>query len=285
MPIKSRPHVLLGTESHVMAWNPNLNIYRINRYNLMNLEDRKKNQKYDESRLDYVEEFLSRNLDHCAELVFSYISFEDLCVCQLTCQLWNEFIRCYIFKRRAEIMIGRDDSLEELADIEGWTDSLYRPVEEVSDTGIYKRMCSKIGILKDTWRYREPKAKRLFCDSFVLSLKADESKIFCGLNNGCVQSWDLSYLAKIREQECHDKGVKCIDMNKSVFLTGSYDTTFKVWRKDNWTCLKTFPVHTDSVWDLKMHDTVVATAGLDGTVVLYDFKEEYDLVIRCYIQV
>ena len=28
-----------------------------------------------------------------------------------------------------------------------------------------------------------------------------------------------------------------------------------------------------------------ATAGLDGAVILYDFKTEFDLVVRCYIQV
>ena len=43
-----------------------------------------------------------------------------------------------------------------------------------------------------------------------------------------VQVWDLEYLAKTREQECHDKGVKCIDVNKNVILTGSYDAKFKV---------------------------------------------------------
>ena len=28
-----------------------------------------------------------------------------------------------------------------------------------------------------------------------------------------------------------------------------------------------------------------ATAGLDGAVILYDFKTEFDLIVRCYIQV
>ena len=40
--------------------------------------------------------------------------------------------------------------------------------------------------------------------------------------------WDLNTLAKIREQELHDKGVKCIDINNKVILTGSYDATLKV---------------------------------------------------------
>ena len=68
-------------------------------------------------------------------------------------------------------------------------------------------------------------------------------------------------------------------------------------------CLQTFPCHTDSVWDLKLHNNTVvkdlnyknkktikyfarqATAGLDGAVILYDFVSDYDLRVRCYIQV
>ena len=77
-----------------------------------------------------------------------------------------------------------------------------------------------------------------------------------------------------------------------------------MWRKSDWSCVKTFPCHSDSVWDLKLHNTTVvrhvghdtraschvtllfqATAGLDGTVILYDFVSDYDLRVRCYIQV
>ena len=68
-------------------------------------------------------------------------------------------------------------------------------------------------------------------------------------------------------------------------------------------CLQTFPCHTDSVWDLKLHNNTVvkalnfknyktikyfarqATAGLDGAVILYDFVSDYELRVRCYIQV
>lgn len=203
---------------------------------------------------------------------------------QLVSQTWNQFICTFVFKRRVERFIQQDESLQELAEIEGWSHQLFKPIHKVSEPYLYKKMCAKVYLLKDVWRFREPKAKRLFCDSFVLSVRSDDTVIFCGLNNGCVQAWDISYLGRIREQECHDKGVKCIDFNSSVFLTGSYDMLFKVWRRDNWTCLKTFPLHTDSVWDLKLHNDIVVTAGLDGAVIVYDFISSYDLTIRCYIQ-
>jgi len=61
--------------------------------------------------------------------------------------------------------------------------------------------------LKEVWRYREPKLRRLFCDSFVLSLRFSGDSLYCGLNNGCLQLWDLHWAARKREQEIHDKGV------------------------------------------------------------------------------
>jgi len=284
MPNRFRPQVLLGTETHVMQWNPSLNIYRVNRYPVFSLEERVQRDRFDECRLDFIEELLDRNLDHCAELIFSFFTFQELMQLQLVCGLWNEFIGSFVFKKRIENFISRDESLEALADGEGWSDSLFTPIQEVPDPHVYKRMCAKVFLLKDMWRFREPKVKRLFCDSFVLSVRCDDEVIFCGLNNGCVQAWDVSYLGKIREQECHDKGVKCIDFNESVILTGSYDTFFKVWRRDSWTCLQTFSQHKDSVWDLRMHGDTVATAGLDGAVILYTFLHQFQLQLTRVIQ-
>lgn len=283
-----KPQVLLGSDSHVMQWNPVLGIFRVNRYQtqftLDNRQKREEKYKYEISKLDFIEECLLRNMDHCAEYVISLLDFEDQLNCLLVCKLWNEFISGHVFKRHVEMLVDNDESLQEVAVSQHWDTCLHVSLDNVPDWTIYKKMLAKIFLLKDMWRHREPKTKRLFCDSFVLSVKADDEKIYCGLNNGCVQVWNFEWLAKVREQECHDKGVKCIDINNNVVLTGSYDATFKVWRKSDWTCVKTFPCHTDSVWDLKLHNTTVATAGLDGTVILYDFISDYDLRVRCYIQ-
>lgn len=280
-PNKYRPQVLLGSDSHVMAWNPALSIYRVNRYQKQfSLDEKLERWKYEESKLDFIEELLLRNLDHCAEQILSYLDFQDQLGCLLVSRLWNEYIGGPVFHRKIEGLIGKEAGLQELAEQEGWG----RQTTEEAELEVNKKLLAKVFLLKDIWRTREPKARRLFCDSFVLSLRADEETVFCGLNNGCVQAWDAVSMIKQREEECHEKGVKCIDMNSKVFLTGSYDTTFKVWERSSWTPLKTFNVHNDSVWDLRLHGTTVATAGLDGAVILYDFKTEFDLVVRCYIQ-
>ena len=44
-------------------------------------------------------------------------------------------------------------------------------------------------------------------------------------------------------------------------------------------------LHTDSVWDLKIHGDVMATAGLDGTVGVFQIVEQTDdVIVRLILQ-
>ena len=45
---------------------------------------------------------------------------------------------------------------------------------------------------------------------------------------------------------------------------------------------KIFPKYSQNILKIFPHQ---ATAGLDGAVILYDFVSDYDLRVRCYIQV
>jgi len=201
--LKYEPQVLLGSDSHVMQWNPVLGIFRVNRYQKQfTLENKIEKFKYETSKLDVIEELLYRNLDHCAEYIFSLLDFEDQLNCLLVSRLWNDFIGGHVFKRRVEYLVDRDEGLEDLAVTEHWDKHLHCPITELTDCSVYKKMLAKIFLLKDMWRHREPKTKRLFCDSFVLSVKSDEERIYCGLNNGCVQIWDLNTLAKYVNKNC-----------------------------------------------------------------------------------
>jgi WD40 repeat protein len=69
------------------------------------------------------------------------------------------------------------------------------------------------------------------------------------------------------------------------YIPGSYDCTAKVWRRDNWVLIHNISLHTDSVWDIRVHGDVMATAGLDGTVGVFDIaRETNDVTIRFLLQ-
>ena len=268
-----RPQVDLGRDDRLMTWSSNLNIYRVNRFNVFDLNETKKAAKT-EVKFDLIEQLLRYNLVHVVEDIFLYVGFESALECLLVCRLWNEFLSYHLFKRWAERLVDRDESLQELARAEKWTAHLHADDDAVEDVLVYRKICMKIFELREVWRFREPKSKRLFCDSFVLSLKFSGDSLYCGLNNGTVQLWDLDWMAKKREQEMHEKGVKCMDLNDLVLITGSYDCTARIWKRSDWEQLYAITIHTDSVWDLVLHGWTLATASLDGTVAMFEI--DYD---------
>ena len=77
------------------------------------------------------------------------------------------------------------------------------------------KICWQVHQLKEVWQSQRPKLKRLSCDSFVLSIKVHNDKhLYCGLNNGTLQLWDLNQSVagsgdKLHEMEdSHEKGIK-----------------------------------------------------------------------------
>ena len=105
---------------------------------------------------------------------------------------------------------------------EHWTQFLHLDPSQVEDFRVYKRICFKVSELREVWRFREPRVRRLFCDSFVLCLRFEDTSLFCGLNNGSLQLWDTDWTAKRREQQIHAKGVKCLDLGSNIFVTGRH---------------------------------------------------------------
>ena len=52
-------------------------VFRVNRYQTQfTLEKKAEQYKYELSKMDFIEEFLLRNMDHCAEYVISFLDFE-----------------------------------------------------------------------------------------------------------------------------------------------------------------------------------------------------------------
>ena len=78
------------------------------------------------------------------------------------------------------------------------------------------KICWQVHQLKQVWQAQRPKLKRLSCDSFVLAIKVHHEKyLYCGLNNGSLQLWDLDLSIsngidmKLHEmEEIHEKGIK-----------------------------------------------------------------------------
>ncbi|KAL1586173.1 hypothetical protein WHR41_05556 [Cladosporium halotolerans] len=70
----------------------------------------------------------------------------------------------------------------------------------------------------------------------------------------------------------HTNGVMCLQFDDNVLITGSYDTTAKVWDTETGQELRTLTGHTSGIRCLQFDDQKLMTGSLDGTLRLWDWK-------------
>ncbi|EGW34716.1 SCF complex F-box protein MET30 [Spathaspora passalidarum NRRL Y-27907] len=69
----------------------------------------------------------------------------------------------------------------------------------------------------------------------------------------------------------HTDGVTCLQFNRKYLMTGSYDTTIKIWKIETGECLKTLTGHTKGVRSLVFDNQKLITGGLDSTIKVWNY--------------
>ncbi|RLV90763.1 F-box protein MET30 [Spathaspora sp. JA1] len=69
----------------------------------------------------------------------------------------------------------------------------------------------------------------------------------------------------------HTDGVTCLQFNRKYLMTGSYDTTIKIWKIETGECLKTLSGHTKGVRSLVFDNQKLITGGLDSTIKVWNY--------------
>ncbi|EAZ63769.2 SCF complex F-box protein MET30 [Scheffersomyces stipitis CBS 6054] len=69
----------------------------------------------------------------------------------------------------------------------------------------------------------------------------------------------------------HTDGVTCLQFNRKYLMTGSYDTTIKIWKIETGECLKTLTGHTKGVRSLVFDSQKLITGGLDSTIKVWNY--------------
>ena len=95
--------------ARTLSWCPSLNIYRVNRFNILT-NDKKKDPLESpwiakDIKFDIIEDLLMHNLIHVAELIFDYVGFPYTWSCLRVNRLWYEFLAHHIFPRCAYMSV------------------------------------------------------------------------------------------------------------------------------------------------------------------------------------
>lgn len=84
------------------------------------------------------------------------------------------------------------------------------------------------------------------------------------------KNWRKGFF-KVRMFRGHSDGVTCLQFNRKYLVTGSYDTSIKIWRVDTGECIRTLTGHTKGVRSLAFDSQKLITGGLDLTIKVWNY--------------
>jgi len=114
----------------------------------------------------------------------------------------------------------------------------------------------------------------------VMCLQFDEQTLITGSYDTTVKVWDLATGQEIRTLTGHAMPIRCLQFDDARLITGSLDGTMKVWDWQTGECKTTIRAHTRGVIGLHMVEKLLASGSADHTIALYDFGTQKKFTLR-----
>ena len=114
----------------------------------------------------------------------------------------------------------------------------------------------------------------------VMCLQFDDEILMTGSYDTTAKLWDITSTHVIRTFEGHTMGIRCLQFTDSTLLTGSLDKTIRVWNRHTGECIKILQGHHDGVIALHMDDNILVSGSIDTTVRVWYFQENKALTLR-----
>ncbi|RKP35926.1 quinon protein alcohol dehydrogenase-like superfamily [Dimargaris cristalligena] len=106
----------------------------------------------------------------------------------------------------------------------------------------------------------------------VLCLQFDDEYIMSGSYDSTIKIWNSASGALIRSLRGHTRGVRALQFDQVKLISGSMDGTVKIWNYRSGQCLRTLPVGDSGVNCLHFDQTLLAAGSVDGTISVFNFQ-------------
>ena len=114
----------------------------------------------------------------------------------------------------------------------------------------------------------------------VMCLQFDDSVLITGSYDTTIKVWDMATGEEIRSLEGHTSGVRCLQFDDSKLISGSIDKTIKIWDWRKGECLATHDVHSSGIVGLHFDSSLLATASMDKTIKIWNFNDSSRITLR-----
>jgi WD40 repeat protein len=107
--------------------------------------------------------------------------------------------------------------------------------------------------------------------STVRCLKMSDARTaISGSRDTTLRVWDLERGACKHVLVGHQASVRCLEIYGDICVSGSYDTTAKIWSISTGKCLRTLTGHFSQIYAIAFDGKKIATGSLDTSVRIWD---------------
>lgn len=114
----------------------------------------------------------------------------------------------------------------------------------------------------------------------VMALQFDDNVLITGSYDTTVKVWDINSGEEIRTLTGHASGIRCLQFDDQKLMTGSLDSTLRLWNWRTGRCLRTFEAHTAGIICLHFTRRYVATGSMDRTIRVWDSETKETFLLR-----
>lgn len=104
---------------------------------------------------------------------------------------------------------------------------------------------------------------------------SDANTAISGSRDTTLRVWDLPSGTCTCVLMGHQASVRCLDIQGDLVVSGSYDTTAKIWSISTGQCLRTLQGHFSQIYAIAFDGHRIATGSLDTSVRVWNPHDGY----------
>lgn len=108
---------------------------------------------------------------------------------------------------------------------------------------------------------------------------SDANTAISGSRDTTLRVWDLPSGTCTCVLMGHQASVRCLDIHGDLVVSGSYDTTAKIWSISTGQCLRTLQGHFSQIYAIAFDGHRIATGSLDTSVRVWNPHDGYDILL------
>jgi F-box and WD-40 domain protein MET30 len=167
------------------------------------------------------------------------------------------------------------------------TDQIQQPHQSGDEIGSPQRFRPWKDVYKDrfkvgtNWKYGRYTTKVFRGHTNgVMCLQFDENTLMTGSYDTTIKVWDIESGEEIRTLTGHASGVRCLQFDDTKLISGSIDRSLKVWNWRTGECISTYMGHSSGVIGLHFDSTIVASSSMDKTIKIWNFVDKSTFLLR-----